>query len=263
MASLSAQQISHYWRRGYVNNVPALTAAEVAHFRAEFDRVERQGDASHGGLWVDRAFRPWATKHHPLEDWFIELAVHPRVLDAVESIIGPDILVRNADIFLKNVGSEEEVDWHVDSAMQAPSVDGLVTAWIGLSESKESMGAMRFAVGTHRGSGLYKSSDELNLNEAEIAEIEKGELVYNEMPAGNVSMHHFNLVHRSSFNVTDQRRVGFVVRYMAPNVTQEAAEAGAGMLARGRDTVNNFALKPNFPVSWDVDHELLLAAGLM
>jgi len=262
MASLSSEQVSQYWKRGYINRVPVLTQDEVAQFRTEFDRVESEWDASHGGLWVDRAFQPWSRSPHPLEDWFIELAVHPRILDAVESIIGPDILVRNADIFTKNVGSEEEVDWHVDSAMDDPTVDGLVTAWIGLSESIEKNGAMRFAIGTHRDGVDRGKSDSLVLEEAAIEEIEKGDLVYNEMPAGHLSMHHFRLVHGSSFNVTAQRRVGYVIRYMAPHVTQEAAEAGAGMLARGRDTANHFALKPNFPVSWDVDHELLQAAGL-
>ena len=255
MTILSPERVAEYWDRGYVNRIPVLTPAEVAHFRAEFDRIEAEQDEAHGGLWIDRHFTPWKQRSHPFEDWFIELAVHPRILDAVEAILGPDILVRNGDVFTKDVGGEEGVRWHVDSAMDGQDVNGILTAWIGLSPSTIENGCIQFAVATHRDPHTRGDIDSLALDHDEVKFVENRELAWNVMEPGELSLHHFHLAHRSLNNQTDVRRVGYVLRYMSPDITQETAQAGAAMLARGRDRTRKFSLKPNFPVTWDVDKD--------
>lgn len=248
MSNLSAAQVSHYWERGYVNRIPVLDADELASFRAEFDRLE----AAQGPDWLDRDFRPWKHDSHPFEDWFIELATHPRILDAVESLLGPDLLVRNGDVFTREVGGFEGVLWHVDSSKEGPVMDGMLSAWIGLSDSTRANGAIEFAVGTHRDGVERGFNDELGIDDEAVRGVEAGQTVFNEMEAGEMSLHHIRLIHRSQTNETDERRIGYVVRYMTPYVTVEAAEAGQGMLVRGRCPTRHFGLTPNFPISWGV-----------
>lgn len=256
MSSLSAAQVRHYWDRGFVDRVPVLDADEVASFRAEFDRLEAAQNEAAGGLWVDRAYLTHLRRDHPFEDWFIELAIHPRVLDAVESVLGPDILVRNGDVFTREVGGEEGVRWHVDSARPGPVMDGMLTAWIGLTESTADNGALQFAVGTHRDGVERGTPDDLALTPDQVATVEAGEVALSEMSPGHLSLHHIRTVHKSGLNHTQQRRVAYVVRYMTPHVPTDAAEAGIGMLARGRCPTRHFTLRPNFPVTWNVDRAL-------
>lgn len=259
MSSLHEAQVQQYWDRGYANRIPVLAADEVLAFRSEFDRLEQAQNQVHGGLWTERAFRPWKQSHHPFEDWFIELAIHPAVLDAVESVLGPDILVRNGDVFTRDVGGQEGVTWHVDSSRPGPEMDGMLSAWIGLSASSADNGALEFAVGSHRDGVTRGTADDLGLTPDQVQSVEAGEVALNEMEPGQMSLHHIRLAHRSKTNQTQDRRVAYVVRYMTPSVSAESAEAGMAMLARGRCPTRHFSLRANFPVSWGLDRALLSA----
>lgn len=259
MASLTPAQVRSYWKQGYVNQIPVLTPDEVRQFRARFDEVEAMQDAQAGGIWRDRNYQPWDRTPHPLEDWFIELATHPRVLDAVESILGPNLLVRNADVFTKEVISEETVSWHRDTAERGPLTDQLCTAWIGLTDSTAQNGAMEFLSGSHREELAHPltTKESLSLSPKAVQELDQQRIRVNAQSAGHLSIHHFRTIHQSRDNWTDERRIAFVVRYMSPDVTPRVAECGIGLLARGRNTTNHFRIKGSFPVSWDVDSYLI------
>lgn len=250
--ALTPDQIESYWHEGYVNRLVAFTPEEAAVHLAHFEAIEAEQVASHGGEWKQRDYRPWENAEHPLRDWLDGLARHPRILDFAESILGPDILIRNADLFVKNPGLRRGIGWHVDTAEQGPDADLLLTVWVGLTPSTDENGGLHYAAGSHVQTLPDAPKDKwtLTLSPTAVGALDRSREVVNVMEAGMMSMHHFRLAHASGPNRTTGRRVGFVCRYMAPAISQATAESGVATLLRGKDTHGHFALKPHFPMTW-------------
>ncbi len=252
--SLSDEQIRHYWDRGYVNRIPVLTANEAASWLDRLEQLERDEIARRGGEWPikERGYRPWDHPEHPFADFVQELTRTDAVLDAVESVLGPDLLVRNADIFIKEPKVRRGIGWHQDTAEKGPDTDCMLTAWIGLTASTTENGCLRFSSKSHRLKipGGPKDKYTLTLSREAASHLNAEDTAYNEMDSGMMSMHHFRTVHASNPNTTRARRVGFVVRFMSPQISSETAESGQATLVRGTDKVGNFSLKDRFPMTW-------------
>ena len=138
---LTPNQVDSYRRDGLLFPLPALNAAEVEYFRACHDEL----DHHLGG-------RPTAVEkgdRHLDVKWICDLATHPRVLDAVEDIIGPDVLIHSSTIFTKYAHDEKFVSWHQDSHYWGLSEPRLVSAWIALTDSTIDNGCLRVLPGTH------------------------------------------------------------------------------------------------------------------
>src|SRR3546814_10060633 len=88
-------------------------------------------------------------KTHLLFRWVDELIRHPKVLDAVEDILGPNLLAWNTHFFIKEPGDERYVAWHQDLTYWNLDPAKALTAWIALSPSTPKSGAMRMVPGTH------------------------------------------------------------------------------------------------------------------
>lgn len=251
-ASLTPEQVEHYWTAGFVSGLPVLTADEAADFVARLEAVEAEQAALHGGSWDKRDFRPWEQDDHPLRDWLDALARHPRVLDAVESVLGPDILVRNCDVFIKNGDHRRGIGWHQDTAEQGEDADCLLTVWLGLTPATVDNGALQFCAGSHRMTipGGPKDRFTLTFTKEAAAHLPADATFTNVMAPGQMSMHHFRTAHRSGPNRTQGRRIAFVGRYMATRISQATAESGQAVLVRGHDTHKHFALKERFPMTW-------------
>lgn len=249
--SLSPDQLDHYRTNGFVNRIPVFSAEEAAGWLAELEAIERAQIEAHGE-WKQRDYRPWEHGDHPMRDFIDRLARHPAVLDAVESILGPDILVRNVDVFLKEPGLKRGIAWHIDTAEQGPDADLLLTAWIGLSASTEENGGLHYAAGSHRQALPDAPTDKwsLTLKPTAVAALDPARTVVNTMEPGMMSLHHFRLVHASGPNRSTSRRVGFVCRFMSPAISQATAESGVATLVRGQDRYGHFGLKPHFPLTW-------------
>jgi len=242
-----------YLRDGFVQGLDILDSQEAAHWRARLEAVESAERARRGGIWADRDFYPWRNPEHPLLDWVLELSQHPRLLQAVSSVLGPDLLIRNADIFIKEPHtSEQGIAWHWDTAQRCPSADGFLTAWLGLTPSTPENGGMCFIQGGHRLEIPDPPKDRhgLNFSETALKAIGDLETIDNRLEAGQASLHHAHMPHCSGLNESEDRRVALVIRFMTPSVTAEMAESGIATLVRGRDRVGHFELRPTFPVTW-------------
>lgn len=251
-ATLSDEQVEQFWTNGFVSPVPVLTADEAAHYLAWLERIEAEQVEACGGTWDTRDYRPGRDTDHPMKPWLHELAHHPRILDAVSSILGPDVLVRNGDVFIKNPGVRRGIREHRDTAMLGDVTDHLVNIWVGLTPSTPQNGGLWFYRGSHRLDLADGPKDRftLTLTPGAIGELDKGTVFHNVLEPGQASMHHFSTIHASGPNMTRERRVAFVGRYMSPHCTQEIAECGQAKLMRGTDTVGNFQLTDDFPMTW-------------
>ena len=182
------------------------------------------------------------------------MSTHPRVLAAVAAILGPDLLIRNADVFIKEPGTSRRINWHVDCTAPIETARLMVTAWFGLTASTLENGCVDFIPGSHRDPLPNSASDKHNLTfrgEA-LAAMDEQAHVANVMPLGHLSLHCFRTVHRSSGNHSADRRFGYITRFASAGVTEEAAECGVAFLASGKEDATNLSLRKDFPISWNV-----------
>ncbi|HTG22800.1 MAG TPA: phytanoyl-CoA dioxygenase family protein [Reyranella sp.] len=237
---LTADQVSAYRRDGFHFPVRVLPTAEARAYR---DRLEAQERALGGPLTGDMRH-----KVHLLFTWANELARHPRILDAVEDVIGPDILCWSTTFFTKEARSPSFVSWHQDATYWGLSTDDVITAWIAFADAPVESGAMKFWPGSHLKNQLEHrdtfAEDNLLTRGQEIAvEVPAGEGVDVALKAGEMSLHHVLLAHGSGPNTTDDRRIGYAIRYIPPHVRQLKVRDSA-TLVRGRDTHGNFDPEP-------------------
>lgn len=229
---LSARQVQAYARDGFLFPVPVLGTGEVAALRAELEAWEHARGAP-----IDF---PQKSKSYLLFPWADTLVHHPRVLDAVEDLIGPDILVYHSTLFLKEARTPAFVRWHQDSTYFYLEPHLHVTAWIALSDASELAGCMRVVPGSHL-RGAFAHDDQPGPDNM----IRRGQGISGHfdaeagipMPlrAGEMSLHHTDLVHASGANRSDDRRIGFAISFIPAQVRPTGAVRPSALCVRGRD----------------------------
>lgn len=251
-------QVQQYWDAGFLSNIEVLTPDETLTARWRIESVEAQERARRGGRWEDRHFQPWMGGDHPLRETFHQLARHPKLLDAVCSVLGPNVLIGNADVFIKEPGHPMSVAWHLDTSMNDETADEYLTAWLGLgvAGSTPESGGLVFNEGGHRVDLPDRPKDRhsLNLSPTALGALDRSRHVDNVMPTGHASLHHALMPHFSGGNGTRHRRIGFVVRYMSTRISKQMAELGEATLVRGVDNRRTFQLRDDFPVNWTPQH---------
>ncbi len=229
---LTPAQVAAYERDGYISPVPVLSVPEVRRLRNELEAWERQRGAP-----IDF---PEKSKSYLLFDWADQLVHHPHVLDAVEDLLGPDILVYHSTLFLKEAHSGAYVRWHQDSAYFYLQPHLHVTAWVALSDASVKAGCMRALPGSHRWGNFAHDDKPEPLNM-----IRRGQGISDRfdheigtmMPitAGEMSLHHTDLVHASGANDSDDRRIGYAISYVPAHVRPVGAVRPHALCVRGRD----------------------------
>jgi len=242
MKSLSPAQVEYYRHNGFLFPVPALTPGEVATCLAGVDRLERELGSAIAD--ADIKWRSHAYAHSP---WFNDLIRHPRILDAVEDLIGPDILVWTSTFFIKEPRSPTFAAWHQDATYFGLEPKESVCAWVALTDASREAGCMEALSG---GGALRQLSHaalrlEHSINRAgqTITEaLDESNPVVMSLPAGSFSLHHELAVHRSSPNNAAHRRIGIGLNYIPAHVRVDGPFRLRAMLVRGRDTYGHFDL---------------------
>ncbi|MGC2412668.1 MAG: phytanoyl-CoA dioxygenase family protein [Stellaceae bacterium] len=127
---LNQKQVEQYRHDGYLFPFPALSAAELAECNEGLARYE----AWLGGP-VNQSDRRWRSAAYVMLPWLDRLIRHRRILDVVEDLIGPDILVYTATFFIKEADSPTFAAWHQDATYFGLDPHEHVTAWVALSEA--------------------------------------------------------------------------------------------------------------------------------
>lgn len=237
MGFLSEEEVAAYRRDGIFFPIPVLSQEETTRFRCEYE-----------GFCEQLGSRPNAAQSrnpHLFHRWAYDLAIHPRVLDHVEQIIGPNILVHHASLFCKYPHDGTFVSWHQDGYYLDLSEPLLVSAWIALSDSNVANGCMRVVRNSHQRGRVEHANSAISnanllVNGLEVArEVDERDATDVLLRAGEMSLHHVNLVHGSNPNHSAQPRLGFAVRYVAPSVRQAVVNVPT-VLARGRNEEGYF-----------------------
>ena len=243
--ALSQAEIARYRNDGYLFPLPALSTSELtacneglARFEHWLDQPVNQGD-----------FR-WRSASYVFMPWVDALVRHPRILDAVEDLIGPDILVYTATWFIKEAHSPAFAAWHQDATYfgLVPN-DQHVTAWIALSDASAEAGCMEVASSQGHPRQMHHAALRLansinGAGQAIVEPFEPGSGAMMELPAGSFSLHHTLCRHRSAPNRAKHRRVGLGISYIPAHCRLSGTVRMCGRLARGENTGGHFDLIP-------------------
>ena len=238
---LNESAIAQYKREGYYFPVKILDDEQVAANRARLEKFEvDQGSPIAGAQ---------RSKSHLLFTWVDDLMRHEKILDAVEDLIGPDILCWNTFFWIKEPFSETFVSWHQDLRYWGLDTDHLVSVWLALSPATLETGCMRVLPGSHKGDLLphadeYKQHNLLTRGQEIAVEVDEAKAVAMPLQPGEISLHNVRLAHASGPNRSGDRRIGLSMHYMPTRTKQTIGEWDSAALVRGTDRFGHFQEAP-------------------
>ena len=227
---LTPAQQTQYQQHGYCSAFEAFDASGVARVRRSIDRlVSELGDrdayaincyqARVGSLW--------------------DICTNSTILDAVESILGPNIICWASHLFNKQPGDTRAVPWHQDAVFWSLAPQNTVTVWLAIDDADQQNSALEFLPGSHVAPLPWQENDNGDVLNKQVVDAEVwGEPVVNTLSAGQFSVHHDLLLHGSRPNRSERRRCGFTIRYCSPEVRITDESWGRGIeaiIARGQD----------------------------
>ena len=246
MAGMTASEIETYRRDGLVVPSFRLDEAKLARLDAAVERlVAASPDVPPEYLIGPHIARP-DDRDPDLHREFLDLCLDPEILDLVEAVIGPDIVLWSSGVFCKPAGVGREVPWHQDGRYWPLRPLATCSIWIAIDDSMPDNGCMRYIPGSHAARRLYRheraTGGDLVLNrQVARSELDATAAVDDVLRAGELSMHDVYLVHGSNRNRSGSRRAGYAMRYF-PGTTFYDREMEVG---QSSDIgVSDFAERP-------------------
>src|SRR4051812_27307139 len=237
---LTQSQIDQFWRDGCVFPVRVMSEAAALEVRRKLEEFENStGGPLKGAL---------GHKSHLLFTWLGDLVRQEKIVDAIEDLYGANLLCWTTNFFIKEAANPAFVSWHQDSTYWGLDRPDVVTAWVALTPSNKANGAMEYIPGTHTSDQIphrdtFAKNNLLTRGQEIAVEVDPSKAVAIELEPGEMSLHHVRLVHGSPPNPSNDRRIGFAIRYIPTSVKQVAGEDSA-TLVRGVDEFHHFGHEP-------------------
>ena len=245
MPLLSDDQIKQYNQKGYVSPIQALTKNQAQEVKEEIEFIENK--------WPNELKNLGRNYPHLISPILDNVVRNSNILDAVESIIGKNILACGTTLFIKEPDERGFVSFHQDAKYIGLEPHNWVTAWVAITDANENNGCMKMWPGTHKQELKYHN-EKFDYNSGNLltrgqtvenVPLEKTESVI--LNEGQMSLHHPRIVHGSGINKSKKRRIGFVIQsYIGTNVKQVLGKMYV-QLVRGKDNFN-YHQKTNKPI---------------
>ena len=245
---LTSEQNIFYKNNGYLAPLPAIGSMLAEETLSKIELFENKyGDFPQKGL-----------KAHLYLPWMEEVVRHSSILEAVESIIGPDILCWSSRFFIKNPGEKGFVSWHQDVTYWGLDVsENILTTWIAFTPATKANGVMKVIPGSHQKVVEHREGAASNmlLRGQEVAvKVDEDNAIFMELDTGEMSLHHGLIFHGSENNHSNDRRIGFAIRYMPPRVKPlDGLPRDSAMLVKGNDHYGYYDLEPSPKKELDPD----------
>ena len=240
MSRLASSAVERYQRDGFYFPVPVLTPGEAAALRRRLEAVE----AEHGGRLTGEIRH----KPHLLFTWLADLVRHPAILDAVEDVLGPNLLVWSTSFFIKEASDPGFVSWHQDATYWGLSSPDVMTVWVAFTPANLLNGCMMFMPGSHNQQlehvDTFDKNNLLSRGQEIAVKVDESRGVPVVLKPGQASLHHVLLAHGSEPNKSNDRRIGFAIRYIPTHVKQAVGTRDSATLVRGVDTFHYFEHEP-------------------
>ena len=238
LKKLTQAQVEAYHRDGFVFPIDVMSASEANNLRSRLEDIEHNHPDE---------INPTNRNNSHLSFMCVdEIVHHSGLLDAVEDIIGPNILAWGSVLFIKDPDAKSFVSWHQDlTYMPMEPPDG-VTAWLALTTSNPRTGCMQMIPGSHR-HGIREHIDHYGENNLltrgqTVNEVDTDHAVDIVLAPGQISLHHGHTIHSSSPNRSGERRIGIALQQYLPTHVRQPTINGFAQLARGADKYRNFEL---------------------
>jgi hypothetical protein len=234
---LTPDQIAKFERDGFLSPIRVFSERKAAELRGEFEQIE----TSMGGALKGIA----RTKIYLRQPFAYQLATNPAILDAVEDLIGPDIMLYQNAAWVKNAGEDSYVSWHQDNTYFGHEPCEVLSVWLALTPSRPESGSMRFLPGSHKLGMLpvhYEPTNENLLSSGQVAEFDASAFtpVATSLAPGEASIHHAWMIHGSPANLGTDRRIGVTFVYHPPYLRQLGDVRTSALLVRGQDRYGYF-----------------------
>ncbi len=155
---------------------------------------------------------------HTLDERWLEICRHPRLLDVVQSVLGPNLILVFSSVFIKTPHSVKTVPWYQDNTYW-PSVNGtnVASVWLAIDDADTENSAMMVIPGSHAeyreiATVTSGANDMLSKKIVVTPEMEASAVTL-QMAAGSVSIHDSFILHASESNHSERRRAGYTIRY--------------------------------------------------
>jgi len=231
MSTLTTEQLKQYKEQGYVSPIDILSLEEVGKVLEEIEHIEKK--------WPNELMGLGRNNVHYVSPVFDRVVHNSKILNAVQDIIGEDILAAGTTLFIKDPDKKSFVSWHQDAKYIGFEPHNWVTAWLAITDANEENGCMRMWPGTHKEKVREHkdtfSKDNLLTRGQTVQNVPMEKTVPNVLKAGQLSLHHPLIVHGSGPNKSKKRRIGFVIQsYIGSNVDQVIGKVYVQQ-ARGKD----------------------------
>ena len=224
-----------YSEHGYCLFPDILDTAEIDAARRELDacigNMPKRIMVYKDGVHQEVDARPeYLTEPHNKNPFWLQLCRHPKILDAVEAVLGKNLILIMSHLIVKPPCDGLSVAWHQDNTYWH-SVKGtdVATVWLAIDDADQENGCMRVIPTSHAGYPEMDkfstgANDLLGLTVEVTSEMESAALPL-EMKAGSLSIHDSYVVHGSNVNSSQRRRAAYTMRYAnAKSVTIDTSQ---------------------------------------
>jgi non-haem Fe2+, alpha-ketoglutarate-dependent halogenase len=248
MTRLSEQQVEQFQRDGVLFPLDAYERGEIEGLRRKLEALAQ----AEGG----KLSRGTNQKPHMLLPWLADMVREPRILDAVEGVLGPNLLCWASGFFWKQPQDPAYISWHQDSTYWGLSHPDIVTAWVAFTPSTPESGCMRVVPGTHKRDQVahrdtFAAENLLSRGQEIAVDVNEEDAVDVVLQPGQMSLHHVRLFHGSEPNRADHPRIGYAIRYIPTYIRQTAGVRDSATLVRGKDEFGNFDPEPTPRTDFD------------
>lgn len=239
--ALTPSQIEHYNTRGFIAPLDVYSPSEIAEIRSYFDQLLERVVAEGGNSYSISSAH---LKYGPVYD----ILTNPRIVEYVSDLFGENVIAWGSHFFCKMPHDGKTVAWHQDASYWPLSPSKAATVWLAVDDADIENACMKFIAGSHHfGHMTYRESDsaEHNVLNQSIDNAEQyGQVVYDQLKAGQVSIHSDLLLHGSEANESSRRRCGLTLRYCAASVRAGMQWNEKGIHVRGSDATGHWFNNP-------------------
>ena len=234
---LSDRQVEKFHNDGFLSPINVFSINEASELKDKLEDAEK--------IWPE-AFSASARNNAHLNFEFLDSIVHNKnLLDAVEDILGPNILAYASTLFIKEPRDPGFVSWHQDGKYMGLSENIGITAWVALSEANGESGCMSMIPGSHEKMLAHKDTfgkDNILTRGQAVQNVDAGKAVETPLRPGQASFHCPTVIHGSQPNRSEHRRIGFAIQTYIPTNVKSIHGRASAQLVRGIDTFGHFDL---------------------
>ncbi len=238
---LHRDDVAQFNRFGYVKSVRVFDAEQTLRNRHYFDQLLARVLAAGGDSYS-------ISTAHLKYGYVYDLLTNAHIVDCVADILGDNLIGWGSHFFCKMPKDGKLVAWHQDASYWPLTPSKTVTVWLAIDDADRENACMKFVAGSHHvGHLTYRPSSEADhnvLNQAIDNAEQYGSVVYDELQAGEISLHADLLLHSSEANLSERRRCGLTLRYCTPDVRAGSEWNKKGVVVRGTDPTGHWTNPP-------------------